>query len=74
MTHACASPSNRLTLEGGKRLGKYKDLQVIDQLVKHGADLSASRHVIDFSDAPSLEVAEAMRDEASSHGFAAEVR
>jgi hypothetical protein len=25
---------------------KYKDLMVLDQLVKNGADLSASRHVI----------------------------
>ena len=40
------------------RLGvRYKGLAVLDQLVKNGADLSESRHVIYYSYAPSEETA-----------------
>jgi hypothetical protein len=53
---------------------KYKDLMVLDQLVKNGADLSASRHVIYYSYAPVREVGEAMAAEAEAAGWAAEVR
>lgn len=53
---------------------KYKDLMVLDQLRKSGADLSASRHVIYYSYAPSDEVARAMGREAETAGWAAEVR
>jgi hypothetical protein len=51
--------------ERSPQLGvRYKDLMVLDQLVKNGADLSASRHVIYYSYAPSEEVARAMGREA----------
>lgn len=53
---------------------KYKDLMVLDQLVKNGADLSASRHVVYYAYAPSDDVARAMAREAESAGWAAEVR
>src|SRR2546428_12746009 len=53
---------------------KYKDLMVLDQLTKNGSDLSASRHVIYYSYAPSEEVARAMGREAETGGCVAEVR
>lgn len=53
---------------------KYKDLMVLDQLRKDGADLSASRHVIYYSYAPSEAVAQAMAREAESDYWSAEVR
>jgi Regulator of ribonuclease activity B len=46
---------------------------VLDQLMKSGADLTASRHVI-YSYAPSKEVAQAMEGEAAKAGWKAEVR
>jgi hypothetical protein len=61
--------------ERSLRLGlKYKDLSVLDQLVKAGADLSESRHVVYYSYAPSEEVGHAMRREAESNGYTATVR
>jgi Regulator of ribonuclease activity B len=53
---------------------KYKDLAVLDQLMKAGADLSQTRHVIFYSYATSEEVARAMRGEAEASGYAATVR
>jgi hypothetical protein len=61
--------------ERSPQLGlKYKDLMVLDQLMKSGADLTASRHVIYYSYAPSKEVAQAMEGEAAEAGWKAEVR
>ena len=61
--------------ERSPRLGvKYKDLMVLDQLVKNGADLTASRHVVYYSYAPSEEVAGAMGREAEAAGWTAEIR
>ena len=61
--------------ERSPQLGlRYKDLMVLDQLAKNGADLSASRHVIYDSYAPTEEVARAMAREAETGGWAAEVR
>jgi hypothetical protein len=53
---------------------KYKDLAVLDQLIKNGANLSEARHVIYYSYAPSEEVGRAMRDEAEAGGYTAAVR
>ena len=61
--------------ERSPQLGvKYKDLAVLDQLMKNGADLSEARHVIYYSYAPSEEVAGAMRNEAAAHGYSAAIR
>jgi Regulator of ribonuclease activity B len=61
--------------ERSPQLGlKYKDLMVLDQLMKSGADLTATRHVIYHSYAPSKEVAQAMEGEAAEAGWRAEVR
>jgi hypothetical protein len=61
--------------ERSPQLGlKYKDLMVLDQLMKSGADLTASRHVIYYSYAPSKEVAQAMEGEAAEAGWKPEVR
>ena len=53
---------------------KYKDLMVLDQLMKTGADLTESRHVIYYSYAPSPEVAREMEREAKEAGWEPEVR
>ena len=53
---------------------RYKDLLVLDQLRKHGADLTASRHVIYYSYAPSKDVAQAMALEAAADHWSADVR
>jgi hypothetical protein len=53
---------------------RYKDLAVFDHLMKNGADLSKPRHVLYYSYAPSESVAQAMRQEAESQGWAASVR
>ena len=53
---------------------KYKDLAVLDQLMKNGADVSESRHVIYYSYAPSDAIAQAMAREAESDYWSAEVR
>jgi len=61
--------------ERSPQLGlKYKDLMVLDQLMKSGADLTASRHVIYYSYAPSKEVAQTMGREATEAGWEPEVR
>lgn len=61
--------------ERSPQLGlKYKDLMVLDQLMKSGADLTASRHVIYYSHAPSKEVAQAMEGAAAEAGWKPEVR
>jgi regulator of RNase E activity RraB len=61
--------------ERSPQLGvRYKDLAVLDQLMKNGADLSDSRHVIYYSYAPSQETAQAMRQEAEVSGYEASVR
>jgi hypothetical protein len=55
--------------ERSPQLGlKYKDLAVLDQLMKSGADLTASRHVIYYSYAPSEEVARTMASAAKEAG------
>src|SRR5262245_39132112 len=60
--------------ERSPQLGlRYKDLAVLDQLMKSGADLTAPRHVIYYSYAPSEEIARAMRGEAETAGFTATV-
>lgn len=61
--------------ERSPQLGlKYKDLMLLDQLMKSGADLTATRHVIYYSYTPSKEVAQAMEGEAAAAGWRAEVR
>ena len=61
--------------ERSPQLGlKYKDLMVLDQLMKSGADLTASRHVIYYSYAPSKEVAQTMGREVTEAGWEPEVR
>ena len=61
--------------ERSPQLGlKYKDLMVLDQLMKSGADLTATRHAIYYSYAPSKEVAQGMEGEAAEAGWRAEVR
>ena len=51
--------------ERSPQLGiKYKDLAVLDQLMKNGADLTKPRHVLYYSYAPSASVAQAMGHEA----------
>src|SRR5690348_12047396 len=61
--------------ERSPQLGlRYKDLAVMDQLMKNGADLTQSRHVIYYSYAPSEQTAQAMRSEAETGGYEATVR
>ena len=61
--------------ERSPQLGlRYKDLMVLDQLMKAGADLKASRHVIYYSYAPSQDVARAMARETEEAGWSADVR
>jgi hypothetical protein len=61
--------------ERSPQLGvRYKDLMVLDQLRKNGANLSESRHVIYYSYAPSDEIARSMGREAEARGYSAEVR
>jgi hypothetical protein len=61
--------------ERSPQLGlKYKDLAILDQLMKNGADLTQSRHVLYYSYAPSEDVARVMQQEAESGGFSASVR
>ncbi|GAA2897698.1 hypothetical protein GCM10010517_62780 [Streptosporangium fragile] len=62
--------------ERSPQLGiKYKDLMVMDQLAKAGADLEQPRHVIFYMYAPTLEVAQSVAKVAGSagHGLRAEV-
>jgi hypothetical protein len=61
--------------ERSPQLGlRYKDLAVLDQLMKSGADLSQSRHVVYYSYAPSEDRARKMQQEAEAKGFSAAVR
>jgi hypothetical protein len=61
--------------ERSPQLGiKYKDLAVLGQLMKSGADLTQSRHVIYYSYAPTELVAQAMAREAETKGFDAATR
>ena len=47
---------------------------VLDQLAKNGADLSASRHVVYYSYAPTEVMAQAMASEAEAEHFTAVIR
>jgi hypothetical protein len=61
--------------ERSPQLGlRFKDMLVLDQLAKNGADLSHTRHVIYYSYAPGEEMAQGMAREAEAGGWAAEVR
>jgi hypothetical protein len=61
--------------ERSPQLGiRYKDLAVLDQLMKSGADLLQSRHVVYYSYASSEAVAQEMADEAGANGFEAATR
>jgi hypothetical protein len=61
--------------ERSPQLGiKFKDLAVLGELIKAGADLTESRHVIYYSYAPSEAVAHLMGGEAEAKGFSAEIR
>lgn len=61
--------------ERSPQLGlKYKDLAVLDSLMKNGADLTQTRHVVYYSYAPSAAVAAAMWREAEASSFTAEIR
>ncbi len=61
--------------ERSPQLGvRYKDLMVLDQLVKNGADLSASRHVVYYLYAPTEDVARAMARESEEQHFNAVIR
>jgi regulator of RNase E activity RraB len=51
---------------------KYKDLLLLDQLMKLGSDLTQPRHVIHFSYAPSPEAQASMAGEARDRGFEVE--
>jgi hypothetical protein len=52
---------------------RYKDLAVLEQLMKGGADLSSNMHVVYYSYAPSDAVARAMVVEAQAEAFVAAV-
>ena len=57
--------------ERSPQLGiRYKDLAILDQLMKNGADLTESRHVVYYAYAPSEAEAQAMGHGAESNGFA----
>ena len=61
--------------ERSPQLGiRYKDLAVLDQLMKSGADLLQSRHVVYYSYASSEAVAHEMAHEAEANGFEAATR
>jgi hypothetical protein len=61
--------------ERSPQLGlRYKDLAVMEQLMKNGADLTEPRHVIYYSYAPSEKTAQAIRREAETGGYSATVR
>ena len=53
---------------------KYKDLSVLGQLMKHGADLTQPRHVLHFLYFPERDAAEAASAAARSQGYEANVR
>jgi Regulator of ribonuclease activity B len=61
--------------ERSPQLGlKFKDLAVLGELMKAGADLDESRHVVYYSYAPSEDTAHAMCREAQAQGYDADVR
>src|SRR3954454_8316301 len=61
--------------ERSPQLGvRYKDLMVLDQLSKNGANLSEPRHVIYYSYALSEDPGQGRKDEAESGASWAEVR
>ena len=53
---------------------KYKDILVLDQLVKAGADLTAPRHVVYYLYFPDREAATAAATEAGELGFDIDLR
>ena len=53
---------------------KYKDLLVLGQLMKAGADLTQPRHVLHFLYFPDQAVAFAASEEALQQGFTVDVR
>ena len=53
---------------------KFKDLAVLGQLMKAGADLTQPRHVVFYSYAPSEEVAHALKADIEEGEYTAEVR
>lgn len=56
--------------ERSPQLGiKYKDLMVLDQLVKAGADLEQPRHVIFYLYAPTLDAAQSVAKGAGTAGY-----
>lgn len=61
--------------ERSPQLGvKYKDLVLLDQLRKRGADLSASRHIRYYVYVPSEVTAQTMGRESEAAGWTATVR
>jgi hypothetical protein len=61
--------------ERSPQLGlSYKDLAVLGQLMKSGADLSQSRHTVYYCYAPTEAAAQAMGREAEKRGFSSEIR
>ena len=53
---------------------KYKDLEVVSQLVKLGADLTQPRHVLYYLYFPGAEPASNAADDARSHSFEVAVK
>ena len=53
---------------------KFKDLAVLGQLMKAGADLTQSRHVVFYSYARSEQVAQALKADIEEGEYTAEVR
>lgn len=53
---------------------KYKDIELLGQMMKNGADLSRPRHVVYYLYLPSREAAETAAAEPRREGFACNVR
>ncbi len=53
---------------------KYKDLQVMGELMKHGADLTQPRHVVFYSYGPSATAAKSIAREGRARGLECDVR
>jgi hypothetical protein len=61
--------------ERSPQLGlKYKDLQLLGEMMKYGANLTLPRHALYYLYFPSREVAEAGAVEGQSAGYTCEVR
>jgi hypothetical protein len=61
--------------ERSPQLGlKYKDLAVMAQLAKHGANLDEPRHVVHYAYFASKDAAAAAADELAPHGWVSDVR